>query len=163
MSNVWVVNASPIITLTKIGQLRLLDALGGTLLLPEAVVAEVLAGKDDDPAREVVARGWGKRCTPTSMPTSVLEWGLGSGESAVLATCLERRPATAVIDDRAARTAARALGVPVMGALGVVLRCKRRGVLSHAGPVIADLRKAGLHIDDAVIRDVLRRSGEDYA
>jgi hypothetical protein len=42
--DVWVVNASPLISLEKIGCLGLLARLAKEILLPSAVVAEVAAG-----------------------------------------------------------------------------------------------------------------------
>ena len=58
MSDIWVVNASPVIALAKVGQLHLLHDLCKELLVPEAVVAEILAGPPSDPARRAVG---GKR------------------------------------------------------------------------------------------------------
>ena len=51
MSSRWVVNASPIILLAKVGQVELLPKLAGELVVPAAVVAEIEAGPASDPAR----------------------------------------------------------------------------------------------------------------
>ena len=53
----WVVNASPLITLAKVGRLDLLVGPGHTLVIPEAVHGEVLQGPDDDPARRALETG----------------------------------------------------------------------------------------------------------
>lgn len=47
----WVVNASPLIALAKIGHLDLLLAPSRILMIPEAVVEEVRVGPPEDPAR----------------------------------------------------------------------------------------------------------------
>ncbi|HPD32236.1 MAG TPA: DUF3368 domain-containing protein [Phycisphaerae bacterium] len=159
MSETWVVNASPVIALARIGQLRLLEELASPLLLPEAVAAEILAGPDDDPARAAVLSGWASRRSPAQVPDAVTEWGLGAGESAVLAIALDLR-AIAVLDDATARAAARALGVALIGTLGVVVRAKQRGLVPLASSVFADLRAAGLYLDDDVVRVTLERIGE---
>jgi predicted nucleic acid-binding protein len=44
------VNASPVITLAKVGQHELLGKLTDSLLLPDAVAGEILAGPITDPA-----------------------------------------------------------------------------------------------------------------
>jgi len=44
MAELWVINASPLITLSKVGQLELLQAVDRRLVIPEAVRAEVLRG-----------------------------------------------------------------------------------------------------------------------
>lgn len=127
--------------------------------MPEAVATEILAGPDDDPARAAVSSGWASRRSPAQVPDAVTEWGLGAGESAVLALALDSR-AIAVLDDATARAAARALGVPLIGTLGVVIRAKRRGLVPSACSVIADLRAAGLYLDDEVVRVTLERINE---
>ncbi len=162
MSEVWVANASPVIVLAKAGYLELLRKLPGELLLPEAVVTEILAGPPSDPARQALENGWGLRTAPKMIPSELLEWGLGPGETAVLALALERRPCTAVLDDAAARVCAKASKVPVLGTLGVVLRAKKRALVPRADEVLKALRRAGLHLDHRTIRLALSRLGETW-
>jgi predicted nucleic acid-binding protein len=57
VTEVWVANASPVIALAKAGYLDLLKQLPNELLVPEPVVAEVLAGPKSDPARQALEAG----------------------------------------------------------------------------------------------------------
>ena len=50
MRDVWVVNASPVITLAKAGHLALLTEMTDEILLPEAVAAELLMASAEDSA-----------------------------------------------------------------------------------------------------------------
>jgi hypothetical protein len=50
----------------------------------------------------------------SSMPSLVLEWGLGAGEAEVIAVVLEGRGRTAVLDDAQGRKCARALCLPLI-------------------------------------------------
>jgi predicted nucleic acid-binding protein len=122
----WVVNASPIITLGWIERLDLLAEGEQKLVLPDAVVTEVLAGPPSDHARVALERGWGPNRVAVAATNDVLEWGLGPGESAVI-TLARRERATAILDDAEARACARTLGVPVMGTLGVVPASEEEG------------------------------------
>lgn len=162
MSDIWVVNASPLIALAEVGCEHLLTALAPTVLVPTAVEAEILAGPVGDPARTLLESGWAQTIEPTSIPATVIEWGLGSGESAVLAVALETPGSTAVLDDAAARTAARTLGIPVIGTLGIIVRAKQRQHLSSAATVIAQLKSTGLYLNDDMIRTVLLQIGETW-
>lgn len=162
MSDVWIANASPVIVLAKAGYLHLLKQLPSELLLPEAVVKEVLAGPESDPARSALAGAWAVPVTPAVIPTELLEWGLGPGETAVLALARERAPCLAVLDDAAARACGKAFGIPLIGTLGVVLRAKKRGLIPEAAEVLRALRAAGLHLDDRTIRPALGRIGETW-
>jgi predicted nucleic acid-binding protein len=157
VSDTWVANASPVIALAKAGQLNLLASAAGELVLPEAVVAEILAGPASDPARQALEAGWGHRVAPRNVPTAVLEWSLGAGETSVLAVALERPGSVVILDDAEARMCARTLGVPCVGTLGVVLRAKQNGHIASAAAVMRALRTAGLFLDDTLLRTVLQR------
>lgn len=163
MSTVWVINASPMISLARIGRLDLLEAPEHVLNIPEAVAKEVLAGPQSDPARQALEAGFGGPRTNTALDLRVVEWGLGAGETAVLSQALLIN-ATAVLDDGRARTAARVLGVKVVGTLGVVLNARRMQRIGSAAAVLHALRDAGMRLDDATIAAALARSvGEEWA
>lgn len=158
MPDRWVVNASPLIILAQAGHLALLTALASEILLPEAVVTEVLDGPDADPARQAIESGWGTRVAVASVPVPVLAWGLGAGETAVLAVALALGACTVVLDDAESRKCARTPGIPVMGTLGVVVRARQQGRIVSAAAVVQALRVAGLYVDDALIMTVLQES-----
>jgi predicted nucleic acid-binding protein len=162
VNDVWVTNSSPVITLAKAGYLELLTQLPGELLVPEAVALEILAGPAADPARRAVESGWGSRIAPVAVPAELIEWGLDAGETAALALGQSRRPCTVLLDDAAARACAKALGVPLLGTLGVVLRAKKRGLIPDAATVISALRRSGLHLDDNTIRLALGHVRETW-
>jgi predicted nucleic acid-binding protein len=163
VSESWILNASPVITMAKAGYLHLFDELAAKLLIPEPVAREILAAPPSDPARKALESGWGDRISPREVPSTVLEWGLGSGESGVLALSLENPGCTAVLDDAAARRCARALRIPLIGTLGAILRAKRLGLIASAAQAVVALRAAGLRLDDATIRISLQRAvGEDW-
>jgi len=162
VSDVWVVNASPIIVLAKSGHLGLITALANKILLPDSVYSEVVAGPINDPARLALEGGWGVQQSPAAIPGDLLEWGLGPGETAVLALARERAPATAILDDAAARGCAKTFGLPVLGTLGIVLRAKKRGLVPLAADILRAIRAAGLHLDDRTIRLALEKVGEKW-
>lgn len=155
MGDVWVINASPIITLAKAGYLNLLERQNERAVVPAEVVEEVLAGPAADPARLAIEAGWGERIAPAVVPPNILEWGLGRGESAVLALAA-RDHATAVLDDAQARRCARVLGVRLVGTLGVVIRAKQEWRIASAAHVLRLLVAAGLRVDNDVILRVLK-------
>src|SRR5262249_31195692 len=158
VNETWIVNASPVIALARIGHLDVLSRLADEVLIPDAVVSEVLAGSPSDPARKVVESGWGRRTSPREMPVGVLEWSLGAGESAVLALAVENPGYRAVLDDFAARSCARVLELPLIGTLGAVLRAKRSGLISSASRVLQSLLGIGFRLDPEIIRSSLERA-----
>jgi predicted nucleic acid-binding protein len=161
MSRCWIANASPLILLGKVGQADLLAKLCDELVVPDRVAREVSSKPEgerlvDDLARLPTFRSEGE----IAVPLDVEVWDLGPGESQVLALALGRPEARAVLDDLEARRCAKAIGVPVIGTLGVVLRAKRRGILPEARPVVEKLRAAGLYASSDLIQQALALLGE---
>lgn len=160
MSEVWVANASPIIVLARCSHLDLLTELSREVLIPQAVVDEIVSGSPADPARQLIESGWGARAVPRLVSPELLEWGLGPGETSVLALAQERAPAVALLDDAAARTCAKAIGVPVIGSLGIIVRAKKQGLLPSAAEAVRTLRDTGLYLDNETIHRALQLIGE---
>lgn len=78
---------------------------------------------------------------------------LGRGEIGTLALVASKAAATAVIDDRIARQAARIEGIPAVGTLGVLVRAHRRGLMNRAevGRVVERLTAGGLWLSPDVM------------
>lgn len=161
MSRRWIVNASPLILLGKIGHIALLSKLSDVLLVPEAVLREVGAKPDGERVLEEIASLPGARIeAEVPVSSEIIVWNLGRGESQVLALAGAAPDGRAVLDDLEARRCAQSIGVPLIGTLGVVLRAKRRGVIATARPVIEHLRRVGLYASDALIEQALAHLGE---
>ncbi len=111
MSECWVLNASPIIVLARVGQEHLFDALADEVAVPQAVVDEIQAGPAGDPGRQAVASGRFP-VVDTTLAPEVLAWDLGIGETAVLSYALEESGWTVIVDDAAARKCAQSFGLP---------------------------------------------------
>jgi predicted nucleic acid-binding protein len=91
----------------------------------------------------------------------VRRYRLDAGEEAVIAWALSRPGTLAILDDERGRRAAMALGIPVIGTLGVVLNAKRLGVIEAARPVVDHLLSATGWYLSRTVRDVaLARVGE---
>jgi predicted nucleic acid-binding protein len=157
MSEIWIANASPIIALAKIERLDLVMVEGRTLLIPEAVADEILQAPAHDAARQALEAGWGSKPVAVAPDIGVLEWGLGAGETAVLSLARQQK-AVAIVDDRAARIACKALGIPFIGTLGVVLRAQHEGRISSSVELLKALIGAGLYLDNKVIRVALEKT-----
>jgi predicted nucleic acid-binding protein len=158
----WVVNASPLIALAKVDRLDLLLAPSRTLVVPEAVAHEIQVGPTGDPASVALAKGFGGEPVPAELSHEISPWGLGRGESAVL--CLaQKRGATAIIDDRDARRAAKAMGIPLLGTLGVILRARAEGRVDSASEILKALQRNGLRLNHELVATALRTAfGENW-
>ena len=155
-----VINASPLIFLSRSHHLDLLRCIAQTIWVPEPVADEIMQrGTQDPTARAIEDTAWLVIRTVADTPTTILEWRLGAGESATLALA-HAQGLEAIIDDLAGRKCAASLGIPVRGTLGTVLLAKKRGAIPKARPVIEDMMAAGLYLSTAVVNEALRRVGE---
>jgi predicted nucleic acid-binding protein len=132
------------------------DVSGGRVVVPAAVFGEVTASAHCDRAsRAVEAANWIERADARTLPTSVIEWDLGAGESEVIALACERRSTRVVIDDLAARKCGLSHGLDVIGTIGVVVAAERKGLITDAADVLSQLRAAGMWLSDTVMTRAL--------
>ena len=68
----------------------------------------------------------------------------------MLAAVASLSGATAFVDDRAVRRCAKALGIRLLGTLGVVLLARATGVVPVTGPIVEELRGVGLWLEDEI-------------
>ncbi|HET8522188.1 MAG TPA: DUF3368 domain-containing protein [Thermomicrobiales bacterium] len=86
--------------------------------------------------------------------------GLDPGEAEVLGLALELATYTAVVDERRTRRTALALGLPLIGVVGLLARAKRVGVLPLVRPSIEALQRSGFFVSELLIERVLHEAGE---
>ena len=146
-------NSSPLIALTQIGRLDLLQSLFGTLWIPPGVALEI--------APSVTLPDWMEQRPLTQrVGPLILGASLGLGESEAISLALETNARLLILDDRPARRLAHALQVPMIGTLGILLRAKRLGSLSEVKPCLDALLSYDFHIATALYEQVLRDAGE---
>jgi predicted nucleic acid-binding protein len=156
-----VVNASPLIFLSRAGLLDLLQLISSEIVVPEIVATEIeIRGKSDPTAQGIANTPWLVVTQTPPVPTQIQSWGLGPGESSVLAWAHAHPGSEAIIDDLAARRCAAAFNIPVRGTLGLVLIAKQRGRIPSARRVLEQLRQGGMYLSDHVMDEALARVGE---
>jgi predicted nucleic acid-binding protein len=160
VSEASVVNASPLILLSRIARFDLIERLAPSVLIPNAVIEEIRAGQQKDRtaarALEWAAR---YRVHDIEVPASIEHWDLGLGEAQVIAHCVNGSR-WAVLDDRAARRCAAAHNVPVIGTLGIVLRAKIDRQIESARPLVNELIAVGMFLDEEFVNQALASVGE---
>jgi predicted nucleic acid-binding protein len=157
----WVVNASPLILLGKVEQVQLLGALAGEVAVPKAVIREVSA-KPDGARTVLMLTALESAVVVDDEVTSanILSWDLGAGETQVISHAVMHAADRVVIDDLEARRCAKAMGLAIIGTLGIVGRAKVHGLIERAGPVVQRLRESGLYASDELVQRLLREVGE---
>ena len=156
-----VVNASPLIFLSKAGLLHFLQLAGNRVIVPAAVAMEIRQRETSDPTVQALEQTqWLEIVETPPVPSLIQAWDLGPGEASVLTYAHVNARTVAVIDDLLGRRCAEALKIPVNGTLGLVLIAKKRGVIPAARPVLDTLRQAGMYLSDQVVSKALMLVGE---
>lgn len=120
-------NTTPLIALAEIGKLDVLHKLYGEILIPEAVRREII----QEPARSETQRaGWIlTRSIRYPENKEFYRARLHSGEVEAILLAHEEQADLLIIDDNAAKKAAKSTGLKVTGTLGVLLRAKQEGII----------------------------------
>lgn len=156
-----VVNASPLIYLSHAGLIDLLQAENPTVVVPRTVSEEIhRRGPQDPTARILTKTPWIHEADPVPPSPAVLIWRLGPGETSVLSWSLAHPGSVAIVDDLAARRCAEVLGIPLIGTLGLVLKAKRKGLLTSARPATEKLLAAGMYLSSKILAQALALVGE---
>ena len=155
-----VVNASPLIFLTRVGLLEVLREQGVPVLVPDIVIAEISSlGPSDEAVQAVANSSWIQVVSTPAIPPEVLPWGLDAGEAGVITIALEQYDSMAVLDDLAARQCL-SPEIQTQGTLGLLLVAKQLGLISSVRPQIEHLRQSGMYLTDRLMSQILAAAGE---
>ena len=133
-------NAGPLIALGKLGQLSLLLTLYDDILIPrevyhEAVINGLRLGADDAPTVDFLLRQGHIRVVGIVLPSPLPAWvhSLDAGRIEVILLGQQQAADWVLIDNEHARKAARQLGLPLKGTVGLLLDAWRQGHLLAVG------------------------------
>ena len=147
-------NSSPLIALTQIGRLDLLQQLHPLILIPPAVATEVEPTIPSLPGWLVVQ--------PLAYPRQphAVSGSIGPGEQEVISFGLELRADRLILDEQPARRLATSLGLRVIGTVGLLLAAKDRGFLAKVRPELNRLLAVRFFVDQELYDRAIRQAGE---
>lgn len=157
-----IVNSTPLIVLSNIQHLDILQKLYDEIYIPQAVFDEVTA-KTDSACQELLRdKDWIHICKITDKSQKrMYQAKLHSGEVEVMILAQEIPAADLVIlDDNAAKKTAKFLGLKVTGTLGVLLKAKKLGFLNNITHLLDQMVHNGFYITPEIKKLVLTEAGE---
>jgi len=149
-------DTSAITTLLKARMEILLKDLFGTVTVPPAVWAELLAFHPDLPGFVLLrpAARMDRRLARTE--------SLGAGEAEAIVLAMELKADLLLTDDLKARGVARAMNIKCTGLLGLLLRAKRLGLIDSLRGAMQTVEvRGGLYLSEAVKNEALKLAGEN--
>lgn len=147
-------DTSPIRYLCQIGRIDILPAIFGSVVVPNAVAAELSRNATPQAARDLIDNppGWLHIQAPGRPIAATGDFG--EGEMQAIALALDLHADYLIVDDWAARTIAEQQQIAVIGTLGV-LKIAARRKLVELKQAIDDLRLSGFYISDKLKDEIL--------
>ena len=132
----------------------MLNELFGQLIIPDAVWQEVIESNPEKAgACEVMSAAWIERRSVQDVSlANLLRQDLGAGESEAIVLAREAHADILLMDERRGRAAAKRLGIPCTGLVGVLIEARQRGLVAHPRMIALELReRAGFWISDELM------------
>ena len=156
-----IVNSTPIIVLSSVNQLELLQKLYNDIYIPQAVYDEVTE-KEDSACHQVKNCSWIHVCQIKNVSEKrMYQAKLHDGEVEVMILAKENPvDTTVIIDDNAAKKTAKFLGLKVTGTLGIILKAKKQNLISSVTTIMNQLIQNGFYITPDIYDLIKNEAGE---
>lgn len=150
-AEIGIFDSSPLISFYQSDTLWLPEALFARVLVSPGVISEVLPSLGRLPDSYEI-----------HMPhvRLLLPGNLGRGEREAIGLAIQIGCNSLVIDDRPARRAAIAHGLPVIGTFGLLLKAKHQGLIGEVASIMSAMLEAGHYASYELQMAVLEDAGE---
>lgn len=148
-------DASPINVLVRIDLVEVLQKLFGKVIIPPAVASE-LSHPNTPPKvlKWIQSRpAWLEICSPLAIVQGL---SLDAGESEAISLAQELGADFLLVDDLKARRAARRMGIPITGTLGILERAARQDLINLV-QAIDRIRQTDFAVSDELVELILSR------
>ena len=159
MSGKIICNASPLIFLSKIGRIGLLNDLFTEVFIPEGAWHEATRKPDEvtDNLRELKSAGKLNVFTvENTVAVSAMIGRLHRGESEVILGAGELGIPDVILDDGYARSKAKQMCLNVTGTLGILIAGHQNGLVADIGYEVSELLKIGFRISGSIIEQIMK-------
>lgn len=156
-------NASPLINLSCIDKLDLLQKLYQNILIPEAVYREVvITGRGQPGSEEVKSAKWiEKQKIKDKYLFMALTQYLSEGEAETIILALEFNADLVIIDEKIGRQTASHFGLNYIGLVGVLKEAKVKGLIKEVKRYLDELRNiAGFWLKNDLYQSILEDEQE---
>jgi len=155
-----ITNTTPILSLLKIDKLNLLKRLYGGVTVPNAVYEEIEKGKHKSYYKDLKQVDWitiEHIKNPDSLTFFV---DLDKGEAEVLILAKEQNADLVILDEIMGRRYAKQLELNLTGTLGVLLKAKKKGIISSIREILKELTEKGTWLNPKLIKKLIDLSKE---
>lgn len=150
-------NTSPLIALSCIRKLNILNELFNEIFIPKAVLSETEHLIDNINKLSFIKVVKVKDINLVQ----TLNLRLDYGESEVIAYALESKNNFVLLDDKDARKMAKNLNLKIMGTVGILLLAKRQGLIKNIRSEIVKLEsEINFRLSETIKNNIYKEAGE---
>ena len=151
-------NASPLITLARAELLYVVPSLFESLFISPQVQQEI-AERNRAGAEAFHSSAWLNVVSlnnPTELAEFVSRTGLGLGELSTILLAQQLNADAAIIDERRARTLAATKSIGLLGTIGLLELCFKKGSVQDLRKAYLQLLEAGMYVTPEILNQSLQ-------
>ncbi len=150
-------DSGPLIHLSRVNRLDILQVFFKEIYIPEAVYQELTSIEEDLPgSSEIKTFDWIKnKSVDKNTAKQILMEYLDEGESEAILLAKDLDADLLLIDDLAGRRTATTHGLKVMGTLGILDKASEENMIQNLEKVVTELRKKGFWMDDELFEKIV--------
>jgi predicted nucleic acid-binding protein len=156
-------NASPLITLARLGHLDLLHRLYEAVYISTEVYNEVVIAGAGMPGAAAVSKAEWIHVTPVTnaaeLAKTKVKMGLGAGEVSAVFLAKEIRADLTLMDEWKGRQLASEAGLAVVGCVGILEELYRRGEIKDLRQNYLELLRQNIRVDARMLQASLKHFG----
>jgi len=153
-------NTTPIISLQKILRLDILRELYSEVSIPIAVFQEIEAGRNKFFYQDLSKLRWIHIVEIQDKSGLKLFPDLDAGESEAILLASQMEAGLLIMDEKLGRFHAKHAGLRVTGTIGVLIKAKKHGLIKTLKPILDELKRKGVWINENLISEILMEVGE---
>ena len=153
-------NTTPVLSLLKIGKLDLLKELYGKVVIPFAVYQEIEEGKEKAFYQDLTSIEWIEIVNIENRYLREFLFDLDDGEAEVLILAKETNASLVIMDEIMGRRYAKELGFDITGTIGILLKAKKKGLISSVKELVSELLRKGTWLNPNLVSKVLKIANE---
>lgn len=163
MAEIVVADTGPLIALGRIGRIDLLGRVFERAIVPRVVFDETQFHSDRADARAIFSGHELRLFVVDETPVQPQEFPdgdkLGPGETAAIALAASHGYGV-LIDEKPGRSVASAIGLRVIGTVGVLVIARKLGYVPVLKPLLQILASSGYYLSAGLLESALRNAGE---
>lgn len=151
-------NATPLIILSRIERLNILQSLYKQIIVPLEVCRELVeAGGDKPGAKQIKGSSWIKiEGVRDTLAVKVLRGNMDKGEAEAIVLAMENPGSLLLIDNKRPYEKAKVIGINARRTLSIMIEAYKKGFISNFADALKDVRERGFYIDEKTYGDILK-------